>query len=796
VVNYRGHGGTAIWQAWSALSENYDTLNARALVNGDKTPVVFGIACSSGQIQWTGGACLAEGFTLANDAAAAYLGATRPSWTNANHTYDEQIFSLIFDEGTNAIGNASNTAAVRMIAQHGSAGLDNVRMFLWLGDPSLEVVYTPLAARTIWVDGTYGNDTTGSGTYTLPYRTITKGITVANNLDTVQVKPGTYVENIDFGGKRIVLNGQYGPGMTTIKPAVPNLTTVKMISGEGAGTQFSGFTFTAGGDCYPFLIDGGAIPLITNNVFDYNIRNVVGYNKAVIKTTNSNPLITKNVFCRNSGISCIGIWSGTARIINNTFDDNARGFLTISAQGIAENNIVTNSWQYGIYGTWTTLDYNDVYNNNPNYQSANPGPGSISVNPQYIDPTKQKYFVGSGSPCINTGDPGPWFNDPDGTLNDMGGLHAIYVTAPAPSNPLQAALNAVTSGDNILVYPGNYYENIDFVGKSCKMISTGGPNVTILRPNVATVPIVKMISGEDERTMFSGFRITQGGDYYTFMINGGSRALIRDNQFTYNIRNVPGNNKSVIRTDNSRPLITRNNFTINGGISCIVLYSGDAEIVNNIMYGNARGICTITGMGTAKNNIIVASWEYGVYGTWTELNYNDVYDNNPDYLSANPGPGSISADPLFNPDYTPGLGSPCIDAGDPAIRYNDPDGSRNDIGMYWYGASPAPQEMAMPMAKPASVPLTFALDQNHPNPFNPTTTIAFTVPAAGRVNLDVFNVLGQHVRCLLDEDIEAGAHSIIWDGKDGDGRSVASGIYLYRLRAGKDVESKKMVLLK
>ncbi|NMC42612.1 MAG: T9SS type A sorting domain-containing protein [candidate division Zixibacteria bacterium] len=795
VVNYRGHGGTAIWQQWSALGENYDTLDARALTNGDKTPVVFAIACSSGQIQWTGGACLAEGFTLANDAACAYLGATRPSWTTPNSTYDEQIFAAIFDEGTNAIGNASNVGAVRMIAQFGSYGLDNARMYLWLGDPSLQVIYTPPAAEMIWVDGTYGDDTTGSGTYTSPYRTIAKGIAMATDLDTVQVKPGTYVENINFGGKRIIVNGQYGPAMTILKPANPLLSTVTMTTGEGVGTQFSGFTFTAGGDCYPFLIGGGAIPVITNHVFDYNIRGVAGNNKAVIKTTSSNPLITKNVFCRNGGISCIGIWSGTARIINNTFDDNARGFLTISGQGIAENNIVTNSWQYGIYGTWTTLDYNDVYNNNPNYQSANPGTHSLSVDPLYLNRTTLNFFLDSTSACIDAGDPGAWYNDLDGTRNDMGGLHAIYV--PGQISTIQGALNAVANGDNILVYPGNYYGNFDFGGKSCKLMSTGGPYVTILRPTVSTTPIVRIVTGEDERTEFSGFRITQGGDYYTFMIGGGARPLIRNNQFTYNIRNVPGNNKSVIRTDYSRPLITRNLFTANGGISCIVLYTGDAEIVNNTMYDNARGICTITGMGTAKNNIIVGSWEYGVYGIWTELNYNDVYDNNPDYQSANPGAGSISADPLFNLDYTLAAGSPCINTGDPRIRYNDPDGSRNDMGRYWYGATPSPaQPVAEAMSKTVAIPYTFALNQNHPNPFNPTTTIAFTVPIAGKASLDVFNILGQHVRCLLDGEIEAGAHSVVWDGRDGDGRSVASGIYFYRLRAGTEVDSKKMILMK
>jgi hypothetical protein len=549
------------------------------------------------------------------------------------------------------------------------------------GDPTLlkdPIVTFPV---TIWVDGTYGDDITGDGSAANPYQTISQGILMANTGDTVQVRPGVYVENIDFAGKGIVLNGFYGAEMTILKPAIPNQSTVKMVSGEPAGTQFSGFTFRDGGDCYPFLIENGAEPLVTDNIFMFNIRNVVGANKAVIKTVNSAPVFENNLFCRNSGISCIGIWSGTATIINNTFDDNARGFLTISPQGgIAKNNNVTNSWQYGIHGNFTELDYNNVWNNNPDYNLNNPGPHDISVDPLYIDAPRYRYHLEYNSPCINAGDPS--MLDPDNTRIDIGALHAVYVLNPAASIQQALTIGMTELPLDILVYPGNYTENIDFGGRACRLMSVGGPETTTLGPDIPNEPTIKMINGEDQRTLLSGFEIIDGGDYYTFMINGGAFPLIRDNVFRYNIRDVPGQNKSVIRTDNSVPFFYKNLFYDNGGISCIAIYTGSGEIVNNTFDDNSRGFLTITGQGIAKNNIVTNSWEYGIHGNFTELDYNDVWNNNPNYNLNNPGPHDISVDPLYEDDYTLQANSPCINAGDPAPRYNDPDGTRNDMGAF------------------------------------------------------------------------------------------------------------------
>ncbi|MEE9442974.1 MAG: T9SS type A sorting domain-containing protein [candidate division Zixibacteria bacterium] len=88
-------------------------------------------------------------------------------------------------------------------------------------------------------------------------------------------------------------------------------------------------------------------------------------------------------------------------------------------------------------------------------------------------------------------------------------------------------------------------------------------------------------------------------------------------------------------------------------------------------------------------------------------------------------------------------------------------------------------------------PVTYRLSQNYPNPFNPTTEISFSLPDAAVVKLEVFNIIGQRVTVLVDEHLEAGLHHIQWDGSN-----IASGTYLYRLKAGEFTETKKMLLLK
>ena len=96
----------------------------------------------------------------------------------------------------------------------------------------------------------------------------------------------------------------------------------------------------------------------------------------------------------------------------------------------------------------------------------------------------------------------------------------------------------------------------------------------------------------------------------------------------------------------------------------------------------------------------------------------------------------------------------------------------------------------------SNLPEAFALDQNYPNPFNSGTVIRFALPGSGEIALAVFNLAGQKVTTLVHGYRDAGSHTLNWDGRDDDGRSLASGLYLYRLSTEGHVQTRKLVLLR
>ncbi len=141
LVNYRGHGDTDIWWSWNVDREHFEISDVEAIDNGQYTPVVFSIACLNNELD-SNNLTIGEAFTQDNDAAVAFLGASSPSYTTPNHDYDKQLYAVIFDEGINALGDASNEASVRVIGLWGSYGIANARMYLWLGDPSLQLIFS------------------------------------------------------------------------------------------------------------------------------------------------------------------------------------------------------------------------------------------------------------------------------------------------------------------------------------------------------------------------------------------------------------------------------------------------------------------------------------------------------------------------------------------------------------------------------------------------------------------------------------------------------------------------------
>ncbi len=159
---------------------------------------------------------------------------------------------------------------------------------------------------------------------------------------------------------------------------------------------------------------------------------------------------------------------------------------------------------------------------------------------------------------------------------------------------------------------------------------------------------------------------------------------------------------------------------------------------------------------------------------------------------------SLAADPLLvdapSNDFHLQQHSPCIDAGDPASP-PDADGTRNDMGALFFDQTASAFENIV-----TNNPVSFLLGQNYPNPFgesrsfrsNPATRIRYQVPREARVELSVYNLLGQKVRTLVNEKQQPGNYSVSFKA-----RQLASGVYIYRLKSRSGfVCTKKMILMR
>ncbi|RKY86512.1 hypothetical protein DRQ11_08325, partial [candidate division KSB1 bacterium] len=87
--------------------------------------------------------------------------------------------------------------------------------------------------------------------------------------------------------------------------------------------------------------------------------------------------------------------------------------------------------------------------------------------------------------------------------------------------------------------------------------------------------------------------------------------------------------------------------------------------------------------------------------------------------------------------------------------------------------------------------------QNYPNPFNPITRISYDLPKSSRITIEIYNILGQKVRTLVDNCFQPkGTHEISWNALDDRGQMAASGVYIYTIKANDFISSKKMLLLR
>ena len=591
---------------------------------------------------------------------------------------------------------------------------------------------------------------------------------------------------------------------------------------------------------------------------------------------------------------------------------------------------------------------------NPTYSNVggvNRENGNIDEDPLFADPDNGDYTLTEDSPCIDTGDPDSP-EDPDGTHADMGAYYfpqrdpdddgVLHV--PDEYETIQEAIDAAEDGDTVLVAPGEYVENIVIEGDSLTIGSLYllGSNEayidsTIIDGNGEGSVVTRRSEDWREYNEIVGFtirngRAQNGGGIHcedsgylmvvncliteNYATNAGGGAYSLNSRFeTIKCRiinnsaglggGIFGNDLAITKT-----LVADNIATSDGtgGIYCMA--SAEAEIFgstisNNVSaapYQNGGGIFVSEGAGLYMDGLIIwgnafpqivadGESEMLIIYSCIEGGRDSIVCENGEFEW---GRGNVTEDPNFvDPDegvYLISEDSPCIDTGNPWEFVNDPDGTRADMGAFYFhqnfppegfdllspengsgiephdttafrwelSEDPNPDDEVMYLLtimdtsedrvrtfeadsnsftlvlgeifdmgdvdyqfewfvyavsnedtveseshytfrsygdgvddNGNTVPTEFALISIHPNPFNSTTTISYSIPQAQQMKIQLHDISGRLVETLNEGQQAAGHHSTLWDS-----REYGAGIYFVKIQTETETKIAKLVAIK
>ncbi len=580
--------------------------------------------------------------------------------------------------------------------------------------------FTNLAFGTTYYVSTSGDDVNGTGSPFNPFKTIQHGIDSSTNGDAVIAQQGTYVENIDFLGKAITVRGSDPNNWQTVAATIINGNgswgAVVFYWGETSSSVLEGITVTNENTAIDCGDDGS--PIIR--------RCIIENSGDGITCSYGNPIIINNIVRNNSNFGIgLGTYAG-GEIKNNAIYDNycgmAPGYVTVTA-----NNTITKN-EIGIiyfdsYSSPLVIIKNciiwgngdDLNGCNAAYSCFSGGTGNnISSDPCFVNADTNEFHLKSNSPCINAGDPnstGVGEVDIDGQSRvqgsriDMGADETTFRVHKIGGGWYDSISSAITDADNndvIEVFPGIYYENIDYGGKAITVRGSDPNNwemvaATIINANNTDANVVTFHNGEENYSILTGFTITGGRDG---VVCSNSSPIITNCI-------IQDNSSCGVYCYSGSPVIANNKIFSNAAAG-IYANAAAPTIQNNLIYSNSTGVNfeDATSSATVSNNTLVKNTSYGINvisGTAPTIFNCIVWDCNDDMLGCSvtyscisdgdTGTGNISSYPYFadynNNDFHLTWNSPCLDKGDPNGSYTgetDIDGearvynSRCDIG--------------------------------------------------------------------------------------------------------------------
>ncbi len=662
------------------------------------------------------------------------------------------------------------------------------------------------------------------------FQTIQAAIDSSNNGDTILVDPGIYIEKINFKGKRIFLtsnfliSGDTSYITNTIIDANESGSVVTFNDNEDSRSSISGFTLQNGVDekgggvhinnASPILMNliiqnnsGGGIYFLNSDskIFNCKIRNNTAWYAAGIYSISSR-LTFKSVEISNnfansvSGGGLLINEQSTVILINATIADNRAmpNGAGIYCHG-ASNLSIVNTIIWNPSGSEVYLHGGSGANSLTISRSALRGgrpcivtdpfyadsifwkEGNIDGDPAFVNPDGFDYRLGNSSPCINTGTPDTAGLDLPltdlvgnpriiGGRIDMGAYEYIIDPPPVP--------------DFLITPQAGTREIIFFFDASSSYDTKDSASSLLVRWDWQSDGAWDTEYSAEKTAEHS---YAEAGIYTVTLEVKDTDGLTATAQKTL-----------IVANDLNREVT----YTVSGDQGMVTAPFLNTTLSLRFLTGSVSGkSLSVAGLGDSLPDSLGIADRFekavGYYSLSSEnitsfsgtlkIAYNDSI------LSA----AAIPEDSLRIAFYDETLSK--WRAAVTTINKDSNTASATIYHFSLWALTDRSDELITSIGEAFSNPGTISshqLYQNYPNPFNPATSIRFTLPKEERVQITIYNILGQRIRRLAGETFSAGEHTILWDGRDDAGLLLSSGVYIYEIRAGEFIERKKMTLLR
>jgi hypothetical protein len=804
-INYVGHGSDTSW-----ASVTYTNSNVASLTNINKLPFIVSVACVNGN--FVSQTCFAEAWLRATNSstgeptgAIAFYGSTvNQGWDPPMRGQDE-VTDLLIAGAKHRIGSLYFNGSSKMIEAYNTSGISEFKNWTIFGDASLMVrtkTPTPITAAYNPVM------LLGMNSFTI--------ITEPNARITLSNAGIIYANGVaDAAGNAVLpLNPIPAEPMDlTLTIFAFNkqtlIQTIQVLPSTGAYLMLDAIAFTDNNDGIPQSGELVQMSVVLSNIGSEIATNV----SATLSSTDSYITIPNPVLA--IGDIATGItnpYSSIAIQIGNTIPDQHEVFVTIT---LTDNDSNTFEYERSFIVSapqisWGNLVVDDSMGNNNGRVDAgesitfslpitNTGHSSTNTIGSTLMVNGVNHLVEPITPnIINL------------MVNETASLsYRVTFSSQIPAGtPIQ--LTAMTFfGDYMSVNSFSFVLGIDlenfesglgilpwsFTGGSWTA-SPGSYNgtqaaksPTIGHGSSTSMSVSKLILQSGSITFWKKVSSETTYDKLSFHINGLLMGEWSGNLEDWSQVSFPvsaGNNLFMWK------------YTKDGGGSV----GSDCAWVDDIVFPSTNEIAGIPAMVVATQQLQFNAVEVGeslslpvsisntgdasLMGTITSIEPFFINtDSMEQVLNLNfyiPAGETMVVNVSFIPSamqlYTAEL----------VISSDDPATPVSIVSLSGSGGTVANEDLVNP--------LQTSLRGNYPNPFNPSTTIQFSLKETSPVYLEIYNITGQKVRSLVNGSLPAGTHNIEWNGKDNNGRVVGSGVYFYKMGSGKYTNTKKMILMK